>query len=132
QSIIGDVRDEAALRQALQESAPEIIFHIIVVALVPRCYAQPIETLATNIMGTAHLLDAIRSIDSVRSVVIVTSDKCYENQGVPRAYVEGDRMGGHDPYSASKGCAELVTAAFRRSYFDMSLVSIASARAGNV
>jgi CDP-glucose 4,6-dehydratase len=130
-SILGDVRDAAALERALAEARPEIVLHLAAQALVRRSYADPIGTYATNVMGTAHLLDAVRRVPTVRAVVVVTSDKCYENRDLPRGYREDDPMGGDDPYSSSKGCAELVTAAMRRSYFAGN-VGVASVRAGNV
>ena len=127
----GDVRDLDHLRSAVREAQPEIVFHMAAQSLVRPSYEGPVETFATNVMGTAHLLEAVRDIPSVRAVVIVTSDKCYENDG-RAAYDETAPMGGHDPYSASKGCAELVTAAYARSFFTGSPCTAASARAGNV
>ena len=104
-SVIGDVRDASAVRTALIESRAEIVFHCAAQSLVRASYETPVETFATNIMGTVHLLDAIRSCSHVQAAVIVTSDKCYDPGAGNRAYVEGDRMGGRDPYSSSKGCA---------------------------
>ncbi len=132
-SIVGDVRDYPSLESAMREARPEIVFHLAAQSLVLRSYQEPVATFATNVMGTAHVLEAIRHIDSVRAAVIVTSDKCYENDGsASRPYRESDPMGGHDPYSASKGCAELVTAAYRRAFFETAGAAIASVRAGNV
>jgi len=139
-SLISDIRDFDALRGAMTAAQPEIVFHLAAQPLVRLSYAQPRETYETNVMGTVNLMDAIRQVATVRAVVIVTSDKCYENRelGATHAgYVESDPMGGHDPYSNSKGCAELVTAAFRNSYFhpdhySQHGVAVASARAGNV
>ena len=131
-SIIGDVRNRAVVDDALQDAQPEIVLHLAAQSLVRRSYTMPVETFDTNVVGTAQLLDAIRSVESVRAVVVVTSDKCYENQGIERGYREDDPMGGHDPYSASKGCQELVTTAFRRSYFHDGRVHVATGRAGNV
>jgi CDP-glucose 4,6-dehydratase len=132
-SVLADVRDQDALARVMAESRPEIVFHLAAQPLVRRSYREPVATLATNVMGTAHLLEAVRKTDSVRSVVIVTSDKCYENVGSARGYRESDPMGGHDPYSASKAAAELVTAAYRRSFFSgPGRPGVASARAGNV
>ena len=131
-SIIGDVRDALALEDALRQSQADVVFHMAAQSLVRRSYRDPIGTYATNVMGTAHLLDAIRRVPSVVAVVVVTSDKCYENRDLDRGYVEEDPMGGHDPYSSSKGCAELVTSAFRRSFFHDGTAAVASARAGNV
>ena len=128
----GDVRDLESLRAAVREAQPEIVFHMAAQSLVRPSYEAPVETFATNVMGTAHLLEAVRDVPSVRSVVIVTSDKCYENDGRAEAFTESAAMGGHDPYSASKGCAELVTAAYARSFFADSHCTVASARAGNV
>ncbi|MEP6658030.1 MAG: CDP-glucose 4,6-dehydratase [Betaproteobacteria bacterium] len=131
-SVLADVMEPRALGDALRASAPEIIFHLAAQSLVRRSYEDPVATYATNVMGTVHLLDAARHLPSLRAVVVVTSDKCYENQGIERGYREDDPMGGHDPYSASKGCAELVTASMRRAFFRAHPVAIASARAGNV
>lgn len=136
-SVHGDVRNAPHLLEVIQSHRPEIIFHLAAQPLVSRSYHDPIETYATNVMGTVHLLDAVRKSDSVRVVVNVTSDKCYENAEWVWGYRETDPMGGYDPYSSSKGCAELVTAAFRRSFFSSeqtatAIAAIASARAGNV
>jgi len=131
-SLIGDIRDTVAVRAAFDASDPEVVFHLAAQALVRASYDDPVDTFATNVVGTATVLDAARR-PSVRAVVSVTSDKCYENREWSRGYSEDDPMGGHDPYSASKGCAELVTASFRRSFFsDSSSASVASTRAGNV
>jgi CDP-glucose 4,6-dehydratase len=124
----GDIRDLDAVRRAMSEWQPEIVFHLAAQPLVRRSYRQPVETFATNVMGTVHVLEAARGVPSVRGVVVVTSDKCYENRDWDWAYRETEAMGGHDPYSSSKGCAELVAAAYRRSFFS----GIATARAGNV
>lgn len=134
QSRIADIRDSATLTKQLQDFAPEVVFHLAAQSLVRESYATPIETFDVNTMGTVRLLEAVRQTPSVRAVVVVTSDKCYENRETGQHYREGDTMGGHDPYSASKGCAELATAAYGRSFFQpgVSLASIASARAGNV
>jgi len=130
---IGDIRDIGALRTALEAASPDIVIHMAAQALVRRSYAEPLETYATNVMGTANLLEAARSLSSIRAIVVVTSDKCYENSGELRAYRESDPMGGYDPYSSSKGCAEIVTAAYRRSFFqDPASPLVATARAGNV
>lgn len=134
---LGDIRDLADLRGAVKASRPEVLFHLAAQSLVRRSYAEPLETYATNVMGTAHVLEAIRLEPSARAVVIATSDKCYENLERGEAYRESEPMGGRDPYSSSKGCAELVTAAYRASFFDPSRyaehgVAVASVRAGNV
>jgi len=129
----GDVRDEAALARAVRESSPDIVFHLAAQSLVRLSYDEPVATYATNVMGTVNLLEAVRRSEGVRAVVCVTSDKCYENRETPRPYREDDPMGGYDPYSGSKGCAELVTSAYRRSFFGVAgAAAIATARAGNV
>lgn len=127
----GDVGDRSRMSKIIRQARPEIVFHLAAQALVRRSYGDPVETYRTNVMGTAHLIDSIRSVESVRSVVIVTSDKCYENVGWNYGYRETDALGGYDPYSSSKACAELVTSSFRRSFFGKR-VGLASARAGNV
>jgi len=132
ESIMGDVRDLAALKTALLRAKPELVLHMAAQSLVRESYADPVGTYATNVMGTVNLLEAVREVKSVRTVVIVTSDKCYENRERVQGYREDEAMGGHDPYSSSKGCAELVTAAYRRSFFSMAGAAVASARAGNV
>lgn len=135
ESISGDVRDLAQLQAAFQASRPEIVLHLAAQPLVRYSFDHPVETYATNVMGTVHLLEAVRHTPSVRSVVVVTSDKCYENREWVWGYRETEPMGGYDPYSNSKGCAELVTAAFRNSYFAQGSsrqLGLASGRAGNV
>ena len=130
---IGDVRDLAQLRSSMAEAAPEIVFHLAAQPLVRLSYEEPVQTYATNVMGTVNLLESVRSCASVRAVVNVTSDKCYENRETGQTYRETDAMGGWDPYSSSKGCAELVTAAYLRAFFGgESDVRLASVRAGNV
>jgi len=130
---VADVRDGERLRATMTAARPEFVFHLAAQPLVRLSYEQPVETFATNVMGTVNLLDAVRHVPSAGVVVNVTSDKCYENRETGQDYVEGDPMGGFDPYSSSKGCSELVTAAYRRSFFGgESAVSLASARAGNV
>jgi CDP-glucose 4,6-dehydratase len=132
-SVLADVRDAERLERTVADCRPEVVLHLAAQPLVRRSYREPVATFATNVMGTAHLLEAARKTDSVRSVVIVTSDKCYENVGSSRGYRETDPMGGHDPYSASKGAAEIVTSAYRRSFFaEAGRAGVASARAGNV
>ncbi len=133
-SIEGDVRDLRAVTGALAEADPEVVIHMAAQSLVRRSFAEPVETYETNVMGTVNVLEAVRVSGSrVRAVVNVTSDKCYENREWEWGYREEEAMGGHDPYSSSKGCAELITAAFRRSFFsDPDGVRLASARAGNV
>ena len=132
-SIIGDVRDRERLSTCLNENAPEVVVHMAAQPLVRHSYRHPVETYETNIMGTVNLLDALRHVPSVRAVLVITSDKCYENRERELGYREDDALGGYDPYSNSKGCAELVVSAYRRSFFESgNRVAIASARAGNV
>jgi CDP-glucose 4,6-dehydratase len=131
-SVIGDIRDLATVRQAMSAFKPEIVIHMAAQALVRASYADPVQTYATNVMGTVHVLEAARHTASVRCIVNVTTDKCYENREWVWGYREDEPMGGHDPYSNSKGCAELVTAAYRNSFFAEAGVVLASARAGNV
>lgn len=128
-----DVRDYARLASVVAEHRPDVVFHLAAQALVLESYRTPRETFDTNIMGTVNLLEAVRHVRTVAAVVVVTSDKCYENQDWVWGYRETDPMGGHDPYSASKGAAEIVTAAMRRSFFGSAgAAAVASARAGNV
>lgn len=136
-SLIGDVRDTDHLASAMTEHQPEIVFHLAAQALVRLSYEKPVDTYATNVMGTVNVLEAIRRSPSVQSAVMITSDKCYENREWWWGYREIDAMGGHDPYSSSKGCAELIIAAYRRSFFENgqatgTVPAIASTRAGNV
>ena len=129
----GDLRDPAALARALAASAPDVVLHLAAQPLVRLSYEIPVETFAINVMGTAHLLEAVRQYGKPCSVVCITTDKCYENREWLHAYREEDAMGGHDPYSASKGAAELVIASYRKSYFPSGgPIRVASARAGNV
>jgi CDP-glucose 4,6-dehydratase len=132
--IDGDIRDHDAVAEALRQAKPEVVIHMAAQPLVRRSFEQPRETFETNVMGTVNVLEAVRQRgDDVRVLVNVTSDKCYENPGPQRTFVEDDPMGGHDPYSASKGCSELVTSSYRRSFFSASDgPRLASARAGNV
>ena len=133
-SVEGDVRDHDAVASAVADAAPEIVIHMAAQSLVRRSFVEPRDTYATNVMGTVNVLDAVRTHgDGVRAVVNVTSDKCYENREWAWGYREHEPMGGHDPYSSSKGAAELVTTAFRRSFFSApDGTRLASARAGNV
>ena len=112
----GDIRDLTVVRDAMLHWQPQIVFHLAAQALVRKSYREPVETYATNVMGTVHVLEAARAVPSVQSIVVVTSDKCYENREWPWAYRETEAMGGYDPYSSSKGCAELVSSAYRRSF----------------
>jgi CDP-glucose 4,6-dehydratase len=133
--VEGDIRDDDSLGRAVAASDPEVVFHLAAQPIVRQSYADPLETLSVNVMGTATLLEAVRRAPAVRAVVVVTSDKCYENREWNRSYDEESALGGHDPYSASKACAEMVTSSFRRSYFQSgahSDPSIATVRAGNV
>lgn len=136
-NVIGDIRDFERLRSAFSKYLPEIVIHMAAQPLVRHSYLEPVETYSTNVMGTVNLLEAVRSTKSVRAVVNVTSDKCYENREWVWGYRENEAIGGYDPYSSSKGCAELVTAAYRNSYFHPEKykehgVAIGSGRAGNV
>lgn len=131
-SVIGDIREAAQLCQAMHVAQPEIVFHLAAQPLVRYSYVQPVETYAVNVMGTVNLLEAVRATPSVKAVVNVTTDKCYENREWVWGYRENEAMGGFDPYSSSKGCAELVTAAYRRSFMEPVGIALASARAGNV
>lgn len=131
-STIADIRDADALRIAMQNAQPAVVFHLAAQPLVRYSYAEPVETYAVNVMGTVHLLEAVRATPSVKAVVNVTTDKCYENREWDWGYRENEAMGGFDPYSSSKGCAELVTSAYRQSFLDAAGISVASARAGNV
>ena len=137
EDIRGDIRDDSRLERALIEFAPEVVFHLAAQPLVRRSYADPLGTYATNVMGTAHVLEAVRNSPAVRAVVCVTTDKCYENKEWVWPYRETDPLGGYDPYSSSKACAEIVTAAYRSSFFPVARLSehhvaVATARAGNV
>jgi CDP-glucose 4,6-dehydratase len=135
-SVIGDIRDPEQLKTVMNEVKPEVVLHLAAQPVVRQSYNDPVETYSTNVMGLVHLFEAIRLTDTVSACVNVTSDKCYDNREWVYGYRENDSMGGYDPYSSSKGCAELITSAYRRSFFSGSdksrTVSLASARAGNV
>lgn len=136
-SIIGDIRDGVALANAMRQAEPEIVIHMAAQPLVRRSYVDPVETYSTNVMGTVLMLEAVRQTPSVRAVVNVTTDKCYENKEWVWGYRESEPIGGFDPYSNSKGCSELVTAAYRNSFFNSARysehhVALATTRAGNV
>ncbi len=135
-SIIGDVKDKDKMKEIIQEHKPEIIFHLAAQALVLEGYSNPIDTFETNIMGTANILESIRDNQNVRAFIGVTSDKCYENNDKSKPFSEEDSLGGNDPYSSSKACAELVINAYNKSFFEISQnninCGIASVRAGNV
>jgi CDP-glucose 4,6-dehydratase len=132
QSIEADVRDPARVHAIMLSCRPEVVIHLAAQSLVQDSYEWPVETYATNVMGTVHLLEAVRRCEGVRAFVNVTSDKCYRNRGEGPAYREEDPLGGHDPYSSSKACAELVGNAYRLSFFQRGATALASARAGNV
>ena len=132
QSQIGDIRDYDTVHRAIDFFKPEIVIHMAAQPLVRYSYKNPVETYATNVMGTVHLLEAIRKTGTAGVVLNVTTDKCYENREWVWGYREDEPMGGFDPYSSSKGCSELVTSAYRRSYFSEKGIALASARAGNV
>ena len=131
-STIADIRDLPKLQQAILAAQPDIVIHMAAQPLVRYSYQNPVETYSTNVMGTVHLLEVVRNTPGVKAVVVVTTDKCYENKEWLWGYREDEPMGGHDPYSNSKGCAELVTSAYRRSFFQDNGIAVASARAGNV
>jgi CDP-glucose 4,6-dehydratase len=132
-SVLGDIRDAVAIERVLARARPEIVIHMAAQPLVRRAFAAPRETYETNVMGTVNLLDAVRLCGEVRAVVVVTSDKCYENRESQVGHREGDPLGGQDPYSSSKAAAELVASAYRHSFFsDPSGARVATARAGNV
>jgi CDP-glucose 4,6-dehydratase len=136
-SVLGDVRDHQYLRQIIQEFRPEIVIHMAAQSVVHQSYMNPVENYETNVMGTVYLLESIRQVNGVRAVVNVTSDKCYENREWVWGYRENEPLGGYDPYSNSKACSELVSAAYHNSFFNPSNyqehgVAIATARAGNV
>lgn len=136
-SILGDVRNADGVKQTMQETYPEIAFHMAAQPLVRQSYRQPVETYSTNVMGTVNVLEAVRHVGSVRACVVVTSDKCYENREWLWGYRENEPLGGVDPYSSSKACAEIVAAAYRHSYFHPARwaehrTGLATVRAGNV
>lgn len=130
--VINDIRDGSALKTAMSKFKPDIVLHLAAQALVRDSYRDPVATFESNVLGVVHLFEAIRATDSVVSVVNITSDKCYDNREWDWGYRENEAMGGKDPYSASKGCAELVTASYRSSFFNSGKLRLASARAGNV
>lgn len=131
-SVIGDIRDASAFTNAMQEAEPDVVIHLAAQSLVRNSYKDPVETYSTNVMGTVNMLEAVRNTPSVKAVLNVTTDKCYENNEWVWGYRENDPMGGHDPYSNSKGCAELVSASYRNSFLMDSGIGLATARAGNV
>lgn len=131
-SEIGDIRDLEKLKESISIFDPDILFHMAAQPLVRYSYENPIETFEINVIGTANVLEASRNCISLKAIVNITTDKCYENINYDKSYTEEDRMGGHDPYSSSKGCAELVTSSYRRSFIEQKGVGLASVRAGNV
>ena len=132
QSVHADIRDAAAFTQAMQDASPEIVIHMAAQSLVRDSYSDPVGTYSTNVMGTVNMLEAARKTTSVKAILNVTTDKCYENNERTWGYNETEPMGGHDPYSNSKGCAELVSAAYRKSFLRDAGIDLATARAGNV
>jgi CDP-glucose 4,6-dehydratase len=132
ESSVVDIRDFAAVKMQIEDFKPEIIIHMAAQSLVLPSYDDPVETYSTNVMGTVHILEAARRVESVKAIVNITSDKCYQNREWVWGYREDEPMGGHDPYSNSKGCAELVSAAYRESFLDAAGIQLATARAGNV
>ena len=131
-NTFGDIRDFESLLASIQSFKPEIIFHLAAQPLVKQSYQDPVSTYNTNVMGTVHLMEAAKKSKSVKTIVNVTSDKCYENRELTRGYAENDQLGGFDPYSNSKACSELVTNAYRNSFFNNINIGVATARAGNV
>jgi len=129
---LADIRDAETLRRAMQQASPDVIIHMAAQALVRQSYADPAETWSTNVMGTVNVLDAARSTPSIRAIVVVTTDKCYDNRAWEGGYRETDPLGGHDPYSASKAATELVAQSYRKSFFSETGALLATARAGNV
>ncbi len=132
QSTIGDIRDLATLTSALRQAKPDIIIQMAAQPLVRESYKTPVETFATNVMGTVNLLEAARQVGTAKAIVNITTDKCYENKEWLWSYRENDRLGGHDPYSSSKACAEIAAAAYRNSFLADANIYLASVRAGNV
>lgn len=130
--IVADMRDAGRLGEAVAAAAPDIVIHMAAQSLVRQSYLDPVQTYAVNLMGTIHLLEAVRDAPSVRAVVIVTSDKCYDNRGDAAGHREDDPLGGTDPYSNSKACCDLATSAYRESFFHTGPVAVATVRAGNV
>jgi CDP-glucose 4,6-dehydratase len=132
QSIYGDIRDLPFFMDSMQKAQPEIVIHMAAQPLVRDSYTDPVLTYSTNVMGTVNMLEAVRNTPSVKAVLNITTDKCYENNEWVWGYRENEPMGGHDPYSSSKGCAELVSSAYRKSFLQLAGIALATARAGNV
>ena len=131
-NTIGDIRDLATVQKAMNEAQPEIVIHMAAQSLVRFSYIEPVETYATNVMGTVHVLESARHTQSIKTILVITTDKCYENKERQFGFSENEPMGGDDAYSSSKGCAELITAAYRTSFFQQKGIAVATARAGNV
>jgi len=131
-SVIGDINDYQSLQKVFDQYQPDMVFHLAAQALVRDSYDNPQETFETNVLGTINVFEAVRKTNSVKAIINVTSDKCYDNKEWVWGYRENDAMGGHDPYSASKGCSELVTSSYQKSFFNTGNKLLASARAGNV
>jgi len=132
ESELADINEYQKLEASMKSFNPEVVFHFAAQPLVRESYNNPLETYMTNVIGTAHVLEAVRQVRSIKSVVIITTDKCYENKEWIWPYRENEALGGHDPYSSSKACAEIVTAAYRKSFYDTNQIGVATARAGNV
>lgn len=134
--IIGDIRNDSLLKKSMKKYKPDIVFHLAAQPLVRMSYEKPVDTFQVNVMGTVNVLESIRNTPSVKAGIIITSDKCYENNELNLAYKENDPLGGHDPYSASKGATEIITSSYNKSFFDLknqkNKVGIATVRAGNV
>ena len=131
-SIIGDIRNAELFSKVMADLSPEIVIHMAAQPLVKESYLDPIHTYSTNVMGTVNLFESVRKVSSVKAVLNITSDKCYENNESDLSFKEIDPMGGHDPYSSSKGCSELISAAYRKSFLEQKGIAVATARAGNV
>ncbi|MEM4247713.1 MAG: CDP-glucose 4,6-dehydratase [Candidatus Nanoarchaeia archaeon] len=131
-SFFGDIRNPAKLEKALQKSSPEIVFHLAAQPIVRLSYLAPVETFSTNLIGTLNLFEACRKTPSVKAIINITTDKCYENLETDKAYKEEDPLGGHDPYSSSKACSEILSSCYRKSFFNSTGILLATCRAGNV
>lgn len=131
-STIADIQDISSLKSAMLIAKPSLIIHMAAQSLVRKSYQEPVETFKTNIIGTVNLLEVARKVDTVEAIINVTSDKCYENKENSKPYIENDKLGGYDPYSCSKACAELISSAYRNSFFKESGIKVATVRAGNV
>jgi len=132
ESTFGDIRNFNNLQKTIQKIKPDIVFHLAAQPLVRPSYLKPLETYEINIMGTANLLEACKNINTIKSIVIITTDKCYQNNETGKPFKENDKLGGHDPYSSSKACTEIVSAAYRSSFLEEKQINLATVRAGNV